>query len=77
MKELSKTWSDLPFVLKLILVLIGGIYGNVGRILRSGAKENVLGIILAVLLLITGGFFILWIIDIVFVVLGKDIWWID
>lgn len=56
MKDFVKTLDDLPRIVKFILVLIGDLFANVYRLCRSIAKNNVLGIILAVLLLLTGGF---------------------
>ena len=69
--------DDLPRIVKFILVLIGDLFANVYRLCRSIAKNNVLGIILAVLLLLTGGFLILWIIDLVMIVVKGTVWWID
>lgn len=77
MKELVKAIEGLPTIVKFIGVLIWGILGNIYRLARSAAKGNVVGIVLAIILLICGGFFILWIFDLVCIVIGKDIWWID
>lgn len=77
MKSLVKSIEGLPTIVKFILTLLWGFLGNLYRIARSGAKGNVLGVILAVILLICGGFVILWIIDLIFIVIGKEIWWID
>lgn len=77
MKNLVKTLEGLPWIVKLILVLLWGVYGNLYRLVRSLAKGNVVGIVLAVVLLLCGGFFVLWIFDVVCVALGKDIWWIE
>ncbi len=75
MKDLVKALEGLPWIVKLILTLIWGIYGNIYRLLRSLAASNLLGIVLSILLLICGGFFILWIIDIICILIGKDYWW--
>ena len=77
MKDLVKALEGLPWIVKVVLTLIGDLYNNLLRLFKSLAKGNVVGIVLAVILLLTGGFFILWIIDIVMVLLGKEIWWID
>lgn len=77
MKDLVKTLEGLPWIVRVLLTVLWGIYGNLLRLFRSLAANNVIGIVLAVLLLICGGFFILWIIDVVMVILGKRIWWID
>ena len=76
MKDFVKTLDDFPRIVKFILVLIGDLFANVYRLCRSIAKNNVLGIVLAVILLLTGGFLILWIIDLMIVVKGT-VWWID
>lgn len=75
MKDLVKALAGLPWIVKLLLVIFFGIYGNLYRLFRSIAASNVLGIVLSIILLICGGFVILWIIDLVCVIIGKDIWW--
>ncbi len=77
MKDVVKTLEGLPWIVRVLLTLLWGAYANVLRLLRSIAANNVLGIVLAIILLICGGFFILWIIDLVMVILNKKIWWID
>lgn len=77
MKDLVKTLEGLPWIVRLIITIFWGIYGNLLRLFRSIAAGNVVGMLLAILLLICGGFVVLWIIDVVFVILGKQIWWID
>ena len=77
MKDLVKTLEGLPFIVRVLLTIFWGIYGNLLRLFRSIAANNLVGIILAVVLLLCGGFFILWIIDVVMVILGKKIWWLD
>lgn len=77
MKDLVKALEGLPYIVRVLLTIFWGIYGNLLRLFKSLAKRNILGIVLAVILLICGGFFILWIIDVVCVLLGKTIWWID
>lgn len=77
MKDLVKTLEGLPWIVRLIITIFWGIYGNLLRLFRSIAAGNVVGMLLALLLLICGGFGVLWIIDVIFVILGKQIWWID
>lgn len=76
MKDLVKTLEGLPWIVRVILTCVWGIYSNLLRLFRSLAANNVLGIVLSVILLLCGGFFILWIIDVIMVILGKQIWWI-
>ena len=77
MKKLVKTLESLPWLVRVLLTIFVGIYGNLLRLFRSLAKNNIIGVILAVILLCTGGLIILWIIDIIMVIFGKKIWWID
>ncbi len=74
---LANSIESLPWIVRLILVLLYGVYGNLIRLFRSLGKGNVLGIVLAVILIAAGGLVILWVIDIICVVLNKKIWWID
>ena len=77
MKDLVKTLEGLPWLIRVILTLFLGIYANLLRLFRSLAAKNIIGIVLAIILLFCGGFFILWIIDLIMVLIGKNIWWID
>lgn len=75
MKKLINTLEGLPWIVQLILVALWGVYANLLRLFKSIEAKNILGIILAAILLACGGFVVLWVIDIVFVALGKKIWW--
>lgn len=77
MKDLVKAIEKLPRIVKFIGVLLYGILSNIYRLARSVAKGNALGIVLSIILLLCGGFLVLWIFDLVCIVIGKDIWWID
>ncbi|MCI5939322.1 MAG: hypothetical protein SOU07_04360 [Bacilli bacterium] len=77
MKNLVKALERLPWIVRVLLVLLYGAYGNLIRLFKSIAANNVLGIVLALILLLCGGFVILWIVDLICVLLGKPIWWID
>ncbi len=77
MKKVVSTLEGLPWIVRLLLVIFLGVYGNLLRLFKSIAAGNVLGIILAVVLLLCCGFVILWIVDLICVILGKPIWWID
>lgn len=77
MKKVVSTLEGLPWIVRLLLVIFLDVYGNLLRLFKSIAAGNVLGIILAVVLLLCGGFVILWIVDLICVILGKPIWWID
>ena len=75
MKKIVSALEGLPWIIQLILVILWGVYANLLRLFKSIAAGNILGIILAAILLACGGFIVLWIIDIICVVLGKKIWW--
>lgn len=77
MKDLVKALEGLPYIVRVLLTVLWGIYGNLMRLFRSIAKSNIIGIVLAVILLICGGFVILWIWDVIRVIMGKQVWWID
>lgn len=77
MKDLIKAIDGLPKIVRFLGTLIWGILTNIYRLCRSIAKQDVLGVVLAIILLLCGGFFILWIIDLVCILLDKSIWWID
>lgn len=77
MKDLVKALEGLPYIVRVLLTLLYGVYGNLMRLFRSLAKNNLVGIILAVVLLICGGFVVIWIWDVIRVILGKQVWWID
>ena len=69
-------WMDKnPKWLKVLLAVFVGIFWNLYRTIKSIGDKNVLGIILGLLLLFTGGFAILWIIDIVTLILSDKIIW--
>lgn len=65
MNDLIKAIDGLPKIVRFLGTLIWRILTNIYRLCRSVAKKDVLGIVLAILLLLCGGFFILWIVDLV------------
>lgn len=75
MKDLVKALERLPWIVRVLLVILYGAYGNLLRLFKSIAAGNLLGIILSVILLCSGGLLILWVIDLICVLLGKRIWW--
>lgn len=74
MKDFLKTWESLPLVAKIILTILYGIYGNVARIVRSIMANDAVAIVLSIVVALFGGIITL-IVDIVFLLMGKDIWW--
>lgn len=77
MKNLVKSLESLPWIIRVLLVVLYGTYGNLIRLFKSLAKKNIVGVVLAVILLLAGGLLILWIVDLVCVLTNKPIWWID
>ena len=77
MKKLLKNLEGLPWIVRLLLVLFVGVYSNFLRLLRSLIKKNIIGVVLSAILLLCGGFVVLWIVDIICVALNKQLWWID
>jgi len=75
--QVADTLESLPWIIRFVLALLYGLYGNLVRLFRSLGKKNVVGVILAVILIAAGGLLVLWIIDVVMVALRKKIWWID
>ena len=70
MAEFRKTLQGLPWIAKLLLVIIGDIYGILYRLTRG----DVTGIVVAVLQFITGNFFgIFWLIDLITVITKKEV----
>lgn len=77
MKQLIKSVENLPLIIKLILAIPGlDIFWNVFRVVRSLAKENILGAVLAVALIIIGIPF-MWLVDLICLFASGSIWWID
>ena len=77
MKELIKSFDNLPKIVKIILALpVLDIVWAIYRLLRSIEKGNFLGIILAIILLIVCPV-ILWILDIITIIVADKVLWID
>lgn len=70
MAEFRKTLQGLPWIAKLLLVIVYDIYGALYRISRGDA----VGIVVGVLQIVTGNFFgIFWIIDLITVIVKKEV----
>lgn len=76
-KKYMSLYESLPKWLKVVLVILWGIPSNLYRLAKSVVAKNVLYIVLAVVLLICGGFFILLIVDIITLVTKDKIYWLD
>lgn len=77
MKGLIKAFDDLPFIVKLIFCIPAvNIVWQIYKICRSVDKGNVLGIVLGILCIFPGAFFI-WLIDLITLLLNGKVWWLD
>ena len=77
MKELIKTFDGLPKWLKIILALPAlDIVWAVYRLCKSLTKKNVLGIVLAVVMLVICPA-IFWLVDIITLIISDKVLWID
>ena len=70
MAEFRKTLAGLPWIVKLLLVVFYDIYGALYRI----SKGDTMGIVIGIIQLVTGNLFgIFWIIDLVTVIVKKEV----
>ena len=77
MKDIIKAIDNLPLLIKLILALPGlAVVWAVYRLLRSLYKNNIVGIVLAIIFIFACPT-IFWIVDLITLVLKGDVWWID
>ena len=77
MKDIIKAIDNLPLIVKLMFALPAlAIVWAIYRLLRSLDKNNVVGIILAIVLIFAGPTFF-WIIDLICLLLNGKVWWID
>lgn len=72
-----KAFDNLPKWLKVVLALpLLDILWNIYRLIKSIKKDNIVGIILAILL-ITIGLVFMWLVDIITILLYDKVLWID
>ena len=77
MSDIIKAIDDLPLWLKIVLALPGiDIVWVVYRIIKSASKQNVIGILIGVLLIVIWIPF-LWLIDILCLAFIGKVFWID
>lgn len=77
MQSIINSFDNLPMLIKIILALPGvDIIWVIYRLLRSIIKENLIGIIIAIAVIIIGLPW-LWIVDIICLVAIGKVWWID
>ncbi len=77
MQNLISAIDNLPMIVKIILALPGvDIVWVIYRLVKSIVKENVVGIVIAVLAIAIGLPW-LWLIDILCLIVMGKVWWID
>ena len=77
MNELIKSMDNLPKLVKIILALpFLDIVWAVYRLCKSISKDNAVGIILAVVMLILCPA-ILWVVDLITIIVMDKVLWID
>lgn len=77
MKDIIKAFDNLPTIVKVILALPGlDIVWAVYRLCRSIDKNNTVGIILGVLMILICPV-IIWILDIITLIAYDKVLWID
>lgn len=72
-----KAMDELPLIVKIILAIpMLDVIWVIYRLIKSLAKNNTVGIVLAIVLLFVGIPF-LWIVDMIFLVLKGNVLWVD
>ena len=78
--SLTKTYDELPFILRLIIQIIGGaVVGGIYRIVKYFETKNITTLVVGILATFTGvGNLIAWIVDLVtLIVNGKYTVFVD
>ena len=74
MADFRKTLRELPWIAKLILVIVYDIYGALVRICKGIDEKDATALVVGIVQLVTGNIFgIMWIIDIVTVITKKEV----
>ncbi len=78
--SLTKTYDELPLILRIILQLVGGVVvGGIYRIVRYLETKNIITLVVGLLVTFTGvGNVIAWIVDLVTLIMnGKYTIFVD
>lgn len=78
--SLTKSYDELPFILRLIIQIIGGaVVGAIYRIVRYFETKNIVTLVVGILTLVTGiGNLIAWVVDLVTLIInGKYTVFVD
>ena len=74
-KPLTQSYDELPMLLRLIIVIIGGVLvGGIYRLVKWYEKRNTVTLVVGLLATFTGiGNLIIWIVDVVTTAMGRGI----
>ncbi len=75
-KKYIETYEGFSKIVKILLCLLWDIPSNLYRFSKSALKDNTLGMVLAVIAAIFGGW-ILFVIDIITLAVSDKIYWLD
>lgn len=76
MKSFIKAIDDLPLIVKIILCIpVLDIVWTIYKLFKSIEKNNMLGIIIAIILFFFAPF--VWLIDLITLLLKGQVWWLD
>ena len=77
MRSLINAIDNLPLIVKLILCIPAiAIVWMIYRLCRSLEKSNMVGVVLAIVLVFVGIPF-MWLVDLICILLKGKVWWID
>lgn len=76
MKSFIKAIDDLPLIVKIILCIpVLDIVWTIYKLFKSIEKNNVLGIVIAIILFFFAPF--VWLVDLITLLLKGQVWWLD
>lgn len=75
-KKYIETYEGFSKIVKILLCLLWDIPSNLYRFSKSALKDNTLGMVLAVIAAIFGGW-VLFVIDIITLAVNDKIYWLD
>ena len=77
MKDLIRAIDNLPQLIKIILCIPAiAIVWMIYRLCRSLEKNNMVGVVLSIVLIVFGLPF-MWLIDLLCILTKGNVWWID
>ena len=74
MADFRKTLRELPWIAKLVLVIVYDLYGAITRICKGIDEKDTAALVVGILQIVTGNIFgIMWIVDLVTVITKKEV----